>query len=213
MNMRKMSSGAALAAKGRECYGNYMMRRDETLHEDSEITDLTSGIWVVHENPLSDADGLPTGQTGGAISNVGISGGTIGQIPLSVGPFGVVQLRDLQYGVFGSIGEGPNGLSGIPVDVAFDNQRNVSALSSPSSLFQSGANVSVNGKTLFRQNGAVLPVSRPQFMFLAVPNPGVVDVFELSAGSFERVDVNVFQPGIQSIPVPNANGVIDYFRQ
>jgi hypothetical protein len=51
-------------------------------------------------------------------------------------------------------------------------------------------------------------------MFVAVPNPGVIDVFDISSGgSFERVDTNPFQSGFQGIPVPNATVLMDYFRQ
>ena len=50
-------------------------------------------------------------------------------------------------------------------------------------------------------------------MFAAVPNPGVVDVFDMSSGSFERVDTNPFVAGFQPITVPNATVLSDFFRQ
>jgi hypothetical protein len=48
---------------------------------------------------------------------------------------------------------------------------------------------------------------------LAVPNPGVVDVFELSTGTIQRVDASVFQPGFQAIPASNVSVLADFFRQ
>lgn len=53
----------------------------------------------------------------------------------------------------------------------------------------------------------------PLFMFAAVPNPGVVDVLNLATGPVTRVDANVFQPGLQSVPAVNVTMVADYFRQ
>jgi hypothetical protein len=116
--------------------------------------------------------------------------------------------------VFYSLGEGPEGLSGIPVDVAFDNQRNLTALPNFSTQFSPGINISINGKSQVRVNpvGVTVPVSAPQFMFLAVPSPGVVDVFNISSGTIERTDTNPFEPGTQSIPVSNVNSLMDYFR-
>ncbi|MAB78942.1 MAG: hypothetical protein CMJ89_06245 [Planctomycetes bacterium] len=184
--------------------------RPKTIQPD--LTSLTSAIWVVHENPV-DQDGLPIG-VGGAVSNVGISGGNIGPAPLDPGIFGNPQARDLEYGVFYSLGEGPEGLSGIPVDIAFDNQRNLTALNNFATQFAPGINISINGKSQVKVNsvGVTVPVSAPQFMFLAVPSPGVVDVFNIGSGTIERTDTNPFEPGTQSIPVSNVNSLMDYFR-
>ena len=53
-------------------------------------------------------------------------------------------------------------------------------------------------------------------MFLAVPNssegPGVVDVLSLKAG-FTRVDTDPYLAGVQSLPVPGAIRVTDYWAQ
>ena len=182
-----------------------------------DITNLNSGVWIVHEDPLDPSTGTTTGQSGGAVSNMAITSGTIGIIPLDPGFFSNPQLRDLQFSVLASIGEGPEGLTGIPVDIAIDNQRNLTALTNYSTQFSAGFPLSINGKSLVKSfQGAIMPVAAPQFLFLAVPTSsqgiGVVDVLELAAG-YRRVDTNVFQEGVQSIPVPQAMGLMDYTRQ
>jgi DNA-binding beta-propeller fold protein YncE len=178
-----------------------------------DVQRLNSAVWIAHENPLT-VNGDPTGQTGGALSNVGISSANSGIIPLSTGPVVNPQFRNIEFGVFTSVGEGPIGLSGVPTDMAFDNMLNVSALTNFSTQFSAGQPLSINGKAIIRFNGnAYAPTAAPQFMFLAVPNPGVVDVLELSTGTVQRVDANVFQSGVQSISAPNVQVVADFFRQ
>jgi hypothetical protein len=184
--------------------------RPKTLQADP--TNLNSAVWIVHENPL-DEQGNPTNLGGGALSTVGISGGTIGTIPLDPGPFTNPQIRQLEFSVFASIGA-DDGLSGIPVDIAFDNMRNLSALTNFASVFSAGNPLSYNGKSLVKGVGAgALAASSPQFLFAAVPNPGVLDVYDMAGGSFRRVDTDPFVAGNQAIPVPNASVVVDYFRQ
>jgi hypothetical protein len=179
----------------------------------ADPTNLNSAAWVVHENPL-DAEGNDSGQGGGAISNFAITGGLPLPIPLDPGPFTSPQIRELEFGVLASIAEGAIGLSGIPVDIAFDNMRNLTALTNYGTTFSAGNNISYNGKSLVRiLGGAALQGNSPQFMFVAVPNPGVIDVFDMTSGAFERVDTNVFFDGTDSIPAPNATVVVDYFRQ
>jgi hypothetical protein len=177
-----------------------------------DVQRLNSGVWVVHENPLT-LDGLPTGQTGGAVTNVGISSATPGIVLLQNGPILNPELRNIQFGIFSSVGEGPRGLSGLPVDIAFDNQVNVTALTNYSTQFSAGVPLSYNGKSIIKFAGAFRPTSTPAFMFLAVPNPGVIDVFELTTGTIQRVDTNVFHAGLQSIPAANASVIVDYLRQ
>jgi len=189
----------------------FTFQRPKTMQADP--TNLNSGVWIVHERPLGE-DGQPTGGDGGAISNVGIAGGTVGVIPLDAGAFGNPQLRQLEFGVLASFGEGQGGLSGIPVDVAFDNMRNVSALTNLATQFSAGTPLGYNGKALVKSlQGAAVPGSTPQFMFLAVPNPGVVDVFNMTSSATVRFDTNSFLSGVQSIPAPNASVLMDYFRQ
>ncbi len=170
---------------------------------------LESAFWVLHENAL-DTNGVPIG-LGGAATLIGIVGGPSGITPLLPGE--LPSLRGVQYGVIHSIGEGPGGLTGIPVDLAFDNQRNLSAYPNFSTQF-----TSFNGKSLVKSvEGGIRPVSAPHFMFLAVPasseGPGVVDVIDLLSGTPTRFDVNVFEDGVQSIAAPGVRGLADYFRQ
>ena len=178
-----------------------------------DLTDLNSSVWIVHENSL-DLNGDATGEVGGAITNVGIASGIAATIPLDPGPFVVPSIRDLDFGITSSFGEGPGGLSGVPVDFAFDNQRNLTAIANFQSLFGVGTPLSVNGKSQVKMNsvGTIVPTSRPQFMFVAVPDPGVVDVVNVTTGTLERIDTNPFLDGVQSISVPNVNRVVDYFR-
>lgn len=189
----------------------FRFSRPKTIQPDP--TNLNSAAWVAHENPL-DLTGNPTGQGGGAISNFAITGGLPLPIPLDPGPFASPQIRELEFGVLASIPQGSIGLSGIPVDIAFDNMRNLSALTNYGTTFSAGNNISYNGKSLVRTLGiAALQANSPQFMFVAVPNPGVIDVFDMTSGAFDRVDTNVFFDGIDSIRAPNATVLADYFRQ
>lgn len=191
----------------------FRFQRPKTMQADP--TNLNSAVWVVHEFPL-DEEGNSNGQTGGAISNVGITGGTAGVIPLDPGAFGSPTARELEFKVIASIGTGRLGLSGVPVDIAFDNLRNLSGLTNFSTNFSAGNPLSYNGKGMVRLlGGGPLQASAPQFMFVAVPNPGVIDVFSLSGGAISRFDSDPFvdDGNFQSIPAPNVSVLMDYFRQ
>ncbi len=178
-----------------------------------DVVALNSAVWVVHENRLNLA-GEPTGEIGGALSNTGISSAAPGIVLLINGPILNPELRNIQFGIFASVGEGPAGLSGNPVDLAFDTLVNVTALTNYATQFSAGLPLSINGKSIIRfASGAFRPTSSPQYVFLPVPNPGVVDVFELTTGTLQRVDTNVFQDGFQSLPAPNASVVADFLRQ
>jgi hypothetical protein len=76
--------------------------------------------------------------------------------------------------------------------------------------------LSINGKSLVKPiGGTFLPVSAPQFVFVAIPpapgRSGVVDVLDVL--TLSRVDATVFHPGSQAIPAPGVTGLMDYFRQ
>jgi len=87
-------------------------------------------------------------------------------------------------------------------------------LNNYSTQFSAGQPLSINGKSLLRFSGGAYAASAfPQYLFLAVPNPGVIDVLEMSTGTLSRVDTNVFRPNLQSIPASNASVVVDYLRQ
>ncbi|HEX6883147.1 MAG TPA: hypothetical protein VF530_07180 [Planctomycetota bacterium] len=180
-----------------------------------DVTRLNSAVWVAHENPL-DINGDPSGQTGGALSVVGIVSANTGIQVFQGGPIVNPQFRNINFGVLSSVGEGPNRLSGVPTDIAFDNQLNQSALTNYSTQFSAGQPLSINGKALIRGTAAfpfAVPVYTPQFLFAAVPNPGVIDILELESGTLQKVDASVFQPGLQSISAPNVTVVADFFRQ
>jgi hypothetical protein len=172
---------------------------------------LTSGVWVVHENQL-DANGSPTGLQGGAVSNLVLESTTMGAIPLLPGE--TPNLRGLSFHIALSVGS--DQLSGVPTDIAFDDQRNVGALQDRVGAFGVAA-AKINGKNLVKQvpGGEPMNTNEPTYMFLPVRGSSsggeVIDVVELRTGL--RVDTNPFHPGIQSIPAGGAAVVMDYFRQ
>lgn len=177
--------------------------------------DLFASAWVVHEGPIDPISGDPGPFGEGAVSNLFIESAVAGQLPLTntQNP----QFRGMELGVPVSIGE--ERLSGVPVDIAFDNLRNLGTLSNPSTNFSAGSGVPVNGKNHYRLLSPYPPLNTQEaaFMFVAVPNSnsggGVVDVIEIGAAGTPRKDTNAFQPGVQSIPVPNVALVVDYWRQ
>jgi len=180
-----------------------------------EITDLNSAVVIAHEDAL-DANGQPVA-VGGAVTKLGITGGTVGIVPLGPDPFDHPHLRMLEFGLYGSIAEGPAGLTGAPVDLAFDDQRNLGALPNHWTSFSAGSPLQINGKGLVRSvGGGLISASAPRFLFLAVPgdgpNDGRVDVIDMS-DDFLRFDTNVFHDGVQSIPTPGVTGLMNYFRQ
>jgi hypothetical protein len=178
--------------------------------------DLRSAIWIAHEGPIDPASGAPGPFGVGAMSKFVALSGNVGQLPLSSFlSFLVPQLRDLAYGVQVSIGT--QQLSGVPVDVAFDNQRVFSGMANFATPFSVGTQTPSNGKSTVRGTcPAPFNNSEPRHMFVAVPSSlngtGVVDVILLD-GAFSRVDTDQFHPGIQSIRASNVQVVMDYFRQ
>lgn len=191
-------------------------RNPKTIQPDHN--DLRSGFWVVHEGPLSqETEQLIGGETEGALTNIVATSGIPGQIILNVTSLQIPQLRDIDYQVKLSIGE--ERLTGVPVDIAFDNQVNLGGVPNWFIVGRSaGSQIPVNGKGLARfptaANGQA--ANRPRFAFASVPNPtlgeGGVDVILLD-GAFLRFDTNVFQEGVQSIVAPDTTVLMDYFRQ
>jgi hypothetical protein len=179
-----------------------------------DVSNINSSVWIAHERQL-DFDGSLTGLEGGALTNMFLESGTIGILPLDPGFFADPTLRDLNFAINASIGQQEFGLTGMPVDIAFDNMRNISALTNFSTAFSSGFPLGINGKCLVRFNGQFVAVNSPQYLFAAVPTsvegPGVVDVIFLEGG-FQRFDTNPFEDGVQSIPTPGVRNVMDYFR-
>ncbi len=184
-----------------------------------DFKNLGGGCWIAHQDAL-DFNGQPTGSKGGAISNVVIESATFGQLSLSslVGNL-FPQFRDLDFKVQTSISS--DQLTGIPVDLAQDDQINLAAqvnFFGQFNPFTSAVPISMNGKSYVRRNfnNIVTGSKFPRFLFAAVPNstegPGVVDVFNIDAGGL-RFDTDAYTPGVQSIPVPFVSAVVDYWRQ
>jgi hypothetical protein len=178
--------------------------------------DLRSGVWIAHEGPIDIGNDEPGALGVPAISKLVIESGIFGQLPLNFTSLLIPQFRDLFLGVQVSVG--PPQLSGIPVDIAFDDLRNLTGMPNVTSFFSAGAPVPINGKGLVRvlPNGAYVNNNEPRYIFVAVPSPtigtGVVDVVRIDQG-FVRIDTNPFVDGIQSIPAPNCQVVADFFRQ
>jgi len=180
-------------------------------------TNLFGAAWILHENALN-PDGSQTNQQGGAVTLISIDSANSGPIPLIGGQTtGNPQFRDMSLRVKVSIG--PSELTGIPVDAALDDQNNLGGLTNVfPPVYSAGNPIAVNGKSSVRANpnGTIIPAKNPQFMFLAVPNstegPGVVDVISLKAG-FQRFDTDPYIQGVQSIPVPGAIRVTNYWAQ
>jgi hypothetical protein len=142
----------------------------------------------------------------------------MGPLPLNVQSVALPNFRDMSMEVRISIG--PNELTGIPVDLAFDNLRNFGGLPNLASVFSAGVPAPLNGKSLVRAVGAVGPmgVNQCRYLFVAVPNPttaseGNVDVIDIAGGGAARFDTNAHEDGIQSIPVEAVDVLMDYFRQ
>ena len=171
---------------------------------------LNGGVWIAHEGEL-DPQGQSTGQPGGALSRMVIAGGATGPQILDQGQFLNPVARELDIQVDVSIG--PDQLSGTPSDLAFDNMKNLGALPNPTTSFSAGTGAVLNGKHPVRFIGAgAIHTNEPNYMFVACPDAGVVDVIDLDSGHV-RIDVNPYQPGKQSIAAPGATVLMDYFRQ
>ncbi len=178
---------------------------------------LQGGCWIVHENPIDPATGMQIGTLGqGAISNLVLESTTNGQQPLSTGGTQNPHQRDIEFAVRVAIG--PDQLTGIPVDIAFDNLMNVAGLPNTQSVFSAGSPVQANGKS---QVKGVQNVNEATYMFLAIPfsNPnlsghggGVIDVIDIN-DAYRRLDTDPFDIGIQSIPAQGVSVLMDYFRQ
>ena len=181
--------------------------------------DLDVAAWIVHEGPLDPFSFEPGPLGEGAMSKLRIESAVTGAILLNVQSSLNPGFRDIELGVQVSIGESESGLSGIPVDVAFDNQRNFGGLTNIFTTFSAGAPNPQNGKCLIRIPfpGPPVNTSESQFMCCAIPNAnggfGVVDVMELGAAGIPRRDTNAFEAGIQSVQIPSVTVVMDYWRQ
>ncbi len=177
---------------------------------------LDGSVYIVHEGPINPVDGRPGNLGDGAISRLRIESALTGQVPLGGNLGGNANFRDLQFSVPLSLGQSGGQLSGLPVDIAFDNQRNLGGLpSTNTNTFAAGSPLPANGKLVYR-NGT-LNASEPQFLLASVPNPvggsGVIDVLALGQSGARLFDTDPYVEGVQSIPVPLVTILSDYFRQ
>lgn len=177
---------------------------------------LASAVWIAHEGRLDPETDAPGPFNQPALSRLKIESAIFGALPLNVTSLLIPQFRDMAMAVDISIG--PDQLSGIPVDIAFDNLRNLGGLSNYAlNTFSPGIPTPVNGRNVVRVvQGQVNNTNEAAHMFVAIPSPansdGLVDVIDISGG-YTRKDTNAFQPGIQSIPVRGAQILMDLFRQ
>ncbi len=180
---------------------------------------VDGSVYIVHEGAIDPVTSVAGPIGDGAISRLHIESGLAGQILLTQ-TGGAANVRDLGFAVPLSVSQVQGQLSGIPVDIAFDNQRNFGGLPGPRNDYSAGSPIPANNKSQIR----LLPnanvhrnASTPRFMFAAVPNPiggsGVIDVLELGATGTPRFDTNPYLDGVQSVPVPHVAVLADYFRQ
>ncbi|MGK0219065.1 MAG: hypothetical protein ACI9HE_002566 [Planctomycetota bacterium] len=176
---------------------------------------LQLAAWIVHEGPIDPLTGQAGSAGEGAVSMLFVESALSGVLLLGGNATTNPQFRSMQLGVQVSLGS--EKLSGVPVDLAFDNMRNLGALPNVVTSFSAGAPLPSNSKNLIRNNPGPMNASEPAYLFVAVPNAeggsGLVDVFGVSAAGLPLVDVNAFQPGVQSIPAPNVTVLADFWRQ
>ena len=180
-----------------------------------DYVNLNGGCWIAHEGPINELTGQEGSAGVGAISNLIIESALTGQLPLnSPQLFQNPTARDMQLGVAASVGE--DVLSGIPVDIAFDNWRHIAGFPNVFNPYSSGLPLQLNGKGIVRATPAIRRTSTPSLLLVAVPNPfqgsGVIDVVRLT-GSLVRQDTDPYQPGTQSVAVPDVALLMDFFRQ
>lgn len=196
----------------------YTFLNPKTIQPDPN--NLNVGAWVVHEGPL-DPITNNAGQTGeGALTQIFVESSQSNAIPLDTTGSVTPQLRAMEIGIRVSMGE--DVLSGVPVDIAFDNLRNFGGLPNPVSQLAntSAAPLPQNSKGMIRTNPSTAQIDTciaAEYMFAAVPNSnggaGVIDVLNIGSAGTLRVDTNPYLSGIQSINAPNTNSLADYWRQ
>ncbi|MBL8857599.1 MAG: hypothetical protein JNL28_03720 [Planctomycetes bacterium] len=194
-----------------DCIGQtaYTFREPKAIQPDP--LRLAGGVWIAHSGQL-DPNGVPTSLTGGAATNLVLDSNVFGTVPLTI-PF-VPNMRGHSFRIQRSIGS--DQLGGAPLDIAFDDLRNLGALPNVASMFGSGAPADINGKSQVRQVGGVFkPTNASTYMFLPVRDAvGIergIDVIDLASGL--RIDTNAFHPGVQPVAARSAAVVAHYFRQ
>jgi YVTN family beta-propeller protein len=187
----------------------YVFQHPQAIQPDP--LSLKPSVWVAHEVRL-DANGQPTSQLGGAVSNLAVDSALPGPLPLAPGELPNLRFRTLR--IEASIGD--DQLTGKPTDIAFDDQRNLGILPVVPEPFSVDALIPINGKHPVRQvNGQAFNTNEATYLFVPVqgaqPGQEHIDVIRIING--QRIDTNPYLPGLQSIPVPGASVVANYFRQ
>jgi hypothetical protein len=176
---------------------------------------LGSAVWIAHEGAINVATGQPGPLGEPALTRLRLESSIFGRAFIDPGSISVPQFRQMSLQVSTSLG--PGLLSGIPVDIAFDNLRNFGALTNFVTNFSAGVALPANGKSLVRTVAQIANANEPKYMFVAVPIPdgggaGLVDVVDIGAGN-SLVDVSAYRPGVNSIECPGARVLMDYWRQ
>lgn len=165
---------------------------------------------VAHEGAIDPATGTAGTLGDGAISRVVIDSGATGPQPL--GGSTIPQFRSIDWRVTESFAESNGRLSGIPVDVAFDEMHNLGALPDWHSIFAAGSPLPANGKGLRRPRFFGMPefrCVRPRFLMAAIAEQNVIDVLE----GDQLFDTDPYQPGVQSVPAQGVRSLVTYWRQ
>ncbi len=176
-----------------------------------DTRNLDASVYIAHEGPID----VATGQAGplgvGAVSRVRLESALFGQVPLGSAP---PNSRDLQFGIPLSLSEAAGQLSGIPIDLAFDELDNEGWRPGPVSPEGPSSAIQANSKASYRRiMGAAVPVTTPCYLFASVPDAGVIDVVQLNVTGTPLLDVCIHEDGVQSIEAPNVRGLAHYWRQ
>lgn len=174
---------------------------------------VDASVYIAYEGPVDPVTGASGSLGVGAVSRVRIESATTGATPISAGSS--PNLRDLEFGIPLTLSQADGELSGIPSSIAFDELVNYSEYPSPSSPYSSGFPAAVNGKAPLRDRGtgSMQLTNDARFLFVAIPDAGVVDVVDLLSSSPTLFDTCVYDAGVQSIPVPDVRFLTGYFGQ
>ena len=175
---------------------------------------LDASAYVVHEGPIDPMTNTPGAIGDGAITRLRMGSALTGPMPIAgLSP----SIRHMNFEVIEVASESGGQLSGIPVDIAFDDQVNEGHLRATPGVFGVGAGAPVNGKSPLRGAGSLADpfraASRPQHLFAAIAGQGLIDVLALASAGAPRVDVDVYRAGVQSIEAAGARALCNYWRQ
>ncbi len=177
---------------------------------------LDASVYIAHEGPLHPVTNVPGALGDGAISRLRLESALTGVVPLNSVNVSTPSFRDLQFSVPLSLAASQGELSGIPVDIAFDELSNRGGYGAPGGTYTAGTPPDHNGKASFRRVGPAMNVTRAadtQFLFAAIADAGVIDTLRLGFSGTPLLDVDVYEAGVQSIPAPGVSGLSHYWRQ